>query len=232
MTKGDTDKKKENAAEDGGEDGVDDPLSSIDFDVPKFDRKALNVDLETFASVLDYELSRREWFVTGNVCPEYFDSKFKFEDPDVKLDGIENYARGVNKLFDQQTSRAEIMSTEVVSSGAAGAEDKMITVTWRLSGRVNIGGGLTIKPYVVYTDFKMDPDSGSVVFQRDRFDLPQWDILLSALFPFLIGKVTAPPAPPVPAREVPRPKILDKAKASSPLFGVGAINKMFGRRQE
>ena len=117
-----------------------------------------------------------------------------------------DYARGVCKLFDQKKSRAEIISTEVNST-----VPDTITVTWRLSGAVNIGPGLTIKPYICYTDFKVNSD-GLIVFQEDRFDIPGWDILLSALFPFLIGKVTAPPAPPVPPRDVP---VATKAKTPS-----------------
>jgi len=173
-------------------------LSAIDFDATK----AAKLPIETLAAVLDYELYTKEWFVTGNVNPTYFSDAFEFQDPDVKLSGIEDYARGVNKLFDQATSRAEIISTEVI-------DDETITVTWRLSGKVSIGpgGGLTIKPYLVYTDFTIDRDTGLVLFQEDRFDLPQWDILLSALFPFLIGKVTSDPAPPVEERDVAMPTL-------------------------
>jgi hypothetical protein len=120
-----------------------------------------------------------------------------------------DYARGVYKLFDQETSRAEIISTVVNET-----VPNTITVTWRLSGGVNIGPGLTIKPYTCYTDFTID-NEGLIAFQVDRFDIPGWDILLSALFPFLIGKVTAPPAPTVPPREV-APALI-KAKNASPL---------------
>lgn len=175
-------------------------LSKIDFNAPKISK----VSIETLASMLDAELYQKEWFVTGNVNPIYFDNEFEFQDPDVKVNGIEDYAKGVNKLFDQQTSRAEIISTEVNKDLT-----NTITVTWRLSGKVNIGPGLEIKPYICYTDFEVDTEgSGLITSQEDRFDIPQWDILLSALFPFLIGKVTSEPAPPVPVREVPKmPKI-------------------------
>lgn len=165
-----------------------DPLGSINFDAPKVPKMAI----EKLAPLVDRELYEKEWFVTGNVNPSYFSPKFEFQDPDVKLSGIEDYARGVFKLFDQETSRAEIISTEVVSS------DTMM-VTWRLSGKVNIGPGLNIKPYICYSDLKVD-DEGLICFQEDRFDVPGWDILLSALFPFLIGKVTAAPAPAVEPR--------------------------------
>ena len=99
-------------------------------------------------------------------------------------------------MFDAETARAEIISTE------ASPDKNIITVTWRLSGKVNIGPNkLNIKPYICYTDFEVnDDDDGLIVSQTDRFDIPQWDILVSALFPFTIGKLTAPPAPPVPPR--------------------------------
>ena len=123
-----------------------------------------------------------------------------------------DYARGVYKLFDQETSRAEIISTVVNAT-----VPNTITVTWRLSGRVNIGPGLTIKPYICYTDFTVN-NNGLIAFQEDRFDIPGWDILLSAFFPFLIGKVTAPPAPPVPPREV--ASVPKKTKIASPLDNI------------
>lgn len=174
-------------------------LSKIDFDAPK----ATNIPIETLASILDYELYNKEWFVTGNVNPAYFDDTFEFQDPDVQLKGIEEYAVGVNKLFNQKTSRAEIISTVVNSKDGDISDADTITVTWRLSGKVNIGPkGLSIKPYICYTDFKVDTKgTGLITFQEDRFDIPQWDILLSALFPFLIGKVTSDPAPPVQQRD-------------------------------
>ena len=176
-----------------------DPLAHVDFNVPKLSKK---LDLDLLARMLDAELYEKEWFVTGNVNAMYFSNDFSFQDPDVRVDGIEDYARGVYKIFDQETSRAEIISTTVKPES-----ENVITCKWRLSGKANIGpGGLTIKPYIVYTDFTIDPNSGLIIFQEDRFDLPSWDILLSSLFPFLIGKVTAPPAPPVEPRVVKMPK--------------------------
>ena len=173
-----------------------DPLADIDFNSPKSPK----LSLQDLASVLDYELYNKEWFVTGRVNPIYFDEKFTFQDPDVKLTGIEEYARGVLKLFDQSISRAEIISTVVNTT-----VPNTITVTWRLSGGVSIGPGLIIKPYICYTDFTVDEESGLIVFQEDRFSIPGWDILLSALFPFLIGKVTSEPAPEVEPRVVEMP---------------------------
>ena len=150
----------------------------------------------------------------------------------VKSDANQDYARGVYKLFDQKTSRAEIISTLVNPD-----IPNTITVTWRLSGKVNIfpGDGLTIKPYICYTDFTVDNETtfgtGLITFQQDRFDIPGWDILLSALCPFLIGKVTAQPAPPVEPRPVPLMPQVGKRLAASNSGGEDAsslLDNFFG----
>jgi hypothetical protein len=67
-----------------GEDSRD-PLCTINFYAPK----VAKMDLETLAATLDSELYEKEWFVTGQVNPSYFSSEFEFQDPDVKLSGIE-----------------------------------------------------------------------------------------------------------------------------------------------
>ena len=184
-----------------------DPLNEeIDWDAPKIPP----VSMDRLAQALDAELYTSEWFVTGRVNPRYFDNQFRFRDPDVQIQGIRNYAQGVRKIFNQNTARAEIISTVV-------SNDNMITCTWRLSGNVNLGpapGGLTIKPYLVYTDFTVDATTGLIVLQQDRFAVPGWDILLSAFFPFLIGTLTAEPAP-VPEPRDPPPTVPPGVLSSS-----------------
>ena len=152
-------------------------VDTIDWNVPKI--KYSNLD--ELANLLDKALTKREWFVTGNVDPSFFSDDFAFQDPDVKIKGIKEYAKGVNKIFSQSTSRAEVITVLVNNT-----IPDTLTVTWRLSGAVNLGAGLKIKPYVVYTDLRVSPDDGLIVFQEDRFSIPGYDILLSALFPFLV----------------------------------------------
>ena len=155
-------------------DEIGSPTPTIDFQVPKI---SPSTSLTALAAALDCELTEKEWFVTGNVNPSYFSKDFRFQDPDVKVDSIEDYSKGVQKIFNQSTARAEIIST-LVNEDASTPERPVITITWRLSGGVNIGPGLNIKPYIVYTDFVVDPATSLVVFQEDRFDVPAWDILL------------------------------------------------------
>merc|ERR1711862_317245 len=95
---------------------------------------------------------------------------------------------------------------EIISTVVNNTVPNTITVTWRLSGKVSIGPGLTIKPYICYTDFTIDEKTGLITFQEDRFSIPGWDILLSSIFPFTIGRITSLPAPEVKSRIVPKPQ--------------------------
>ena len=169
-----------------------DPLSEIDFDMPK-SRERLS--LVRLAQRLDQELFDREWFVTGHVNPKYFHPDFYYEDADVVLHSLEEYARDVHALFDQSCSRAEVVETKVSRDRA-----QTITCTWCCSGRANLLWGIDIKPFMVTTNWEVDRQTGLISKQFDEYSLPQWDLLVSAIFPFLNGIITAPPAPPVPPR--------------------------------
>lgn len=190
-----------------------DKLSLIDWNKPK--RK--KVPLVSLAKTLEIELSRKEWFVNGNVDASFFSDDFTFQDPDVKIKGIEEYARGVNKIFSQKNARAEIIAVRVNEEA-----ENTLTVTWRLSGAVNLGPGLQIKPFIVLTDFVVTPSDGLIVFQEDRFSLPGSDIVLSAFFPFLIEKFLLPPAQPadiLKAEFLEKEKELMKSRSSSSRSG-------------
>lgn len=110
----------------------------------------------------------------------------QFKDPNVSLKGVTQYARGVNKLFDQKTSSMQVLSCYI-------KDTTTITVEWRLEGRVNVGPGLEIKPYIVSTDLKLN-EEGLVESQEDIFSIPGWEILVWALLPFM-RPFLSPPAP-------------------------------------
>lgn len=128
------------------------------------------------------------WLAAGEVDPRLFSDSFAFKDESVATTGIKAYATGVRKLFDQATSRAELISVEARPAA------QQIVVTWRLEGRVNLPFKPKIKPYVVTTTFDVDPDSGLIVSQLDEFSVPGWDLLLSIVLGEGFG---AKPAPPV-----------------------------------
>ena len=217
----------------------DDAFAAIDWDAPKaqggigsglfpisFDAIAAGKKPKPLAAAelrrrLEEGLRAREWFVTGLVLPELFEAGdgFLFKDPDVELRGIKEYAEGVRRIFDQKTSRALVASVELDSPSSPEPIEgcsSVITVEWRLSGRVNVGGpwlfggrGVPIKPYMITTHLHVGTASGLVRFQEDVFSIPSWDILLSALAPWLPLPFANPaPAPPQPPQPPPSPQKL------------------------
>ncbi|GFH44158.1 hypothetical protein CTEN210_00632 [Chaetoceros tenuissimus] len=105
-----------------------DPLASIPWNISK--NRELN--MYQLADAINDGLIENEWFVTGKGRPEFFSEKFVFSDPQVTLEGFENYCRGVRRLFDQETARCELVCCAVTG-------ENQITVLWRNSGIVNIG---------------------------------------------------------------------------------------------
>eukprot|EP01031_Cornospumella_fuschlensis_P028989 gene28989-34988_t len=77
-------------------------------------KKRRKTSLAALSKDLEVSLSVREWFVTGLVDPSFFSDDFSFVDPDVKIKGIQEYAKGVRRLFDQKTSqiKADIRKTK------------------------------------------------------------------------------------------------------------------------
>ncbi len=85
-------------------------LDRIDWAAPK----ARGLSMEALAKALESGLRKRSWFVTGNIMPELFSDNFSFKDPNVKLEGVEAYARGVNKVFNQKTSRMQVCTHQTI----------------------------------------------------------------------------------------------------------------------
>lgn len=130
---------------------------------------------------LEVALKDKQWFVTGDVDYSFFSDSFSFEDPDVKVQGIEEYSKGIKRIFNQNKSpQAEILSLSMDPT-----DSNLITVRWIIRVWVNIAWGIRIRPYIVETDFRIDPKTGLIISQRDRFTIPSYQILLPSLFPFL-----------------------------------------------
>lgn len=144
------------------------PLDAIDWNMSK-----QRLTIEQMADAINDGLVENSWFVTGRGRPELFSDHFTFSDPQVSLVGYEQYCRSVRKLFDQNTARCEL-----VCCSATGPDT--IAVLSRNSGKVNLGGvQIDLKPYVVTTTLKTDPNDGNlVVSQVDEFDSDPVGLLL------------------------------------------------------
>lgn len=145
---------------------------------------------EQMAAMLEEGLNEREWFVTGRIDASLFSDEFSFQDDTVTIkggNGLRRYALGVRQIFDQASSRAQVVGVRVLG-------DREILVKWRLEGAVNVGPfKLKIVPYMIDTTLTVDME-GLVVSQTDEFLVPGIQIVLGAILGAWAGP---PPAPPI-----------------------------------
>lgn len=79
-------------------------------------------------------------------------------------------------IFPRQVVSCVVNGTAEPMQGA----DDVITVTWRLSGKVNVGPGISIKPYLVFSDLHFRRSDGLIIFQVGR-PQPLFVSLLAAI---------------------------------------------------
>jgi Uncharacterized conserved protein (DUF2358) len=76
-------------------------------------------------------------YVTGRLTRSLYDENCVFIDPTTNVKGVERYTQAVAALFDPSSSRADLISSEVV-------DDSTIRLRWRLEGRLKIGERLDL----------------------------------------------------------------------------------------
>ena len=156
-----------------------DALADIKWGAPK----VTGLSTEEMAKRIDAGLRREMWFVSGRSQPEFFSKSFSFSDPQVSLNGIEEYSRGVRSFYKQGAAVGEVVCTRATAPDT-------ITVVWRNYGTVNIGPGFDLPPYLVTTTLKTG-DGGLIVKQEDGFDQP--DPAALAKYNLFKGQRQAPP---------------------------------------
>lgn len=176
----------ETAAESNG-----DALGGINWRAPK----VTGLSTEEMAKRLDAGLRSECWFVTGRSQPELFSESFTFSDPQVSLNGIEEYSRGVRSFYKQGTAVGEVVCT-------AATAPNTITVVWRNYGTVNIGPGIELAPYLVTTTLTTSAsDGGLIVRQEDAFEVNNVE-----LFKYNFLKSKRPALPPIESVACPLPQ--------------------------
>jgi len=168
-----------------------DALATVNWGAPK----ATGLSIEEMAERVDAGLRRECWFVTGRSLPQLFSDSFTFSDPQVSLNGIEEYSRGVRSFYKQGYAVGEIVCTSVTAPDT-------ITVVWRNYGTVNIGPGFDLAPYLCTTTLKTSAsDGGLIVKQEDAFEVNNLDLIKYNLF-----KSNRAAVPPIGSVACPLPK--------------------------
>jgi len=168
-----------------------DALATVNWAAPK----VTGLSTEEMSKRVDAGLRRECWFITGRSLPELFSNSFTFSDPQVSLNGIEEYSRGVRSFYKQGSAVGEIVCTAVTAPDT-------ITVVWRNYGTVNIGPGFDLAPYLCTTTLKTSAsDGGLIVQQEDAFEVDQ-----AALLKYNLFKSSRLAVPPIGSVACPLPK--------------------------
>lgn len=163
-------------------------LKSEKYDPPiltNTSTKVKNLPLETLKDRVVAGVAKDQWFVTGCVDASLFSDDFRFVDPSVDVQGVQQYAEGVARLFDGKNSQIDVVSASVIGTN-------QIEVVWRLEATMRLPFNPKIKPYLVTTTYTVDED-GLIVRQEETFSIPGWEIVVSMFAPW----IGSPPEPPV-----------------------------------
>ncbi|CAK9024713.1 Protein-lysine methyltransferase C42C1.13 [Durusdinium trenchii] len=155
-------------------------------EIPWGEPKRAKTSLALLADEFTRAFQRTQWGVNGRVEPKFFDDNFVFRDPDVTTNGIQAYSKGTGAVL--SNCQADAIDVQLF-------EPDRFAIRWRIAGTANVPfPGLRIKPYIVTSTFTVN-SQGLVDSETDSFSIPTWDLLLSAVAPWLPG--LAPPEPPV-----------------------------------
>ncbi|KAK9795947.1 hypothetical protein WJX73_002502 [Symbiochloris irregularis] len=148
--------------------------------------KLKNPDIETVRDIVRKSFIQDQYFVSGRLPKEVYKDDALFIDPTQQTRGVELWSRAVPALFDWRKCQVDLIDIGV-------KDPHHIDIRFRLDGKFTfLLLGLRLKPFTASCVFTTD-DSGLIVEQKETWDVPASDLLISAL----IKSYGAPPAPPV-----------------------------------
>jgi Uncharacterized conserved protein (DUF2358) len=130
------------------------------------------------------------YYITGKLTKEIYrdDCFFDGPDPDMPVLGLRKYVASTSQLFDHKVSRADMIDISVDQT------ERVVTVSWRLEGILNLPWHPSLKPWTGRTSYYID-ESGLIERHVESWDISVLDAFVSTLFPGL--NYGAPPAAPL-----------------------------------
>jgi hypothetical protein len=138
-----------------------------------------------------HETIRNDWccsthkgyYITGRLNTTVYrdDCEFHGPDPDMPVRGLRKYLNAVSQLFEQRSSRAELVSLEVVN------EDKIVA-RWRLKGVLRLPWRPTVPEWTGKTTYHTD-SHGLVYKHEEEWDISVFQAFLQTLWPDLAAKI-------------------------------------------
>jgi len=105
--------------------------------------KMTGLSLEEVKDVLAEDLSRRKYFITGNLTEAIFDDECRFKDPTNDIVGLSRYRKALGILFDPQNSVLTLNTIQVKNDDES-SQEGFIEARWILGGYLQ----LPWRPYI------------------------------------------------------------------------------------
>lgn len=131
--------------------------------------KQTNLSVEQVKEIIENDIRKGQYYVTGNLTPSIYRDNCKFTDPTTVVTGVNKYVAAVRLLFDPDLSQQELLSIDVTGP-------RTIEVNWRLGGYLKLPWKPHITPYEGSTRYTLGDDG--LIESHDE----TWNIsLLTAL---------------------------------------------------
>ncbi|KAH9288334.1 hypothetical protein KI387_032451, partial [Taxus chinensis] len=102
--------------------------------------KYTNLSIEEIKSIIENDINKGQYYVTGNMTKEIYENNCRFRDPTTDLTGLDKYISAVKFLFDPNSSKQELLSIAVI-------DPHTIEAKWRLEGYLKFPWNPHIEPY-------------------------------------------------------------------------------------
>ena len=136
------------------------------------------------------EVIRRDWrqetnkgyYITGCLDRTVYrdDCLFDGPDPDMPVKGLRKYLNAASQLFDQRTSRAELIALQI--------QDDVIVAQWRMKGVLRLPWRPAVPTWTGSTTYHTDED-GLIYRHVETWDKSVIQAFLQTLWPELADRI-------------------------------------------
>ncbi|KAJ1630710.1 hypothetical protein T492DRAFT_1001313 [Pavlovales sp. CCMP2436] len=168
------------------------PIDLLHGPLLAVDSKLGHLALGEIAAIL-YADFERAAYINGRLTRAVYDDECFFDgpDPDMPVRGVRKYCLAVGGLFDVPRSECRLLGAPVVDELAG-----TISCHWRLAGKLRLPWHPAFKPYLGYTTYRVDAQSGLIAEQIEAWSIHPFFAFLSVLLPDLADTLV-PDAPDV-----------------------------------
>ena len=143
--------------------------------------KQIGLTAADIARILETDLSKRKYILTGELTPTIFSESCRFVDPNNAVNGLNKYRQALSLLFRPEESTVENVRVSVGADGNSVVADYTARGVLKLHWHPVID---TWRGHIVYT---LDADN-LIASQVDVWDISRWTAIRQSFTPGPVGR--------------------------------------------